>query len=95
LYALRHQSRPPFVVVDFRITPPRARRTIRPTNRNTADGGNPPDPAGDPDAGGGGNPADAGGGRNPPDGRLSDKLIGREPEIYDGERAKVENFLTE
>jgi hypothetical protein len=43
----------------------------------------------------GGNPADAGGGGNPPDGRLSDKLIGREPEIYDGERAKVENFLTE
>jgi hypothetical protein len=60
-----------------------------------ADGGEPPDPAGDPDAGGGGNPADAGGGGNPPDGRLSDKLIGREPEIYDGERAKVENFLTE
>jgi hypothetical protein len=35
LYALRHQSRPPFVVVDFRITPPRARRTLRPTNRNS------------------------------------------------------------
>jgi hypothetical protein len=35
LYALRHQSRPPFVVVDFRITPSRARRTLRPTNRNT------------------------------------------------------------
>jgi hypothetical protein len=68
-----------------------------------ADGGNPPDPAGDPEgdpagdpgAGGGGDPADAGRRGNPPDGRLSDKLIGREPEIYDGERAKVENFLTE
>jgi hypothetical protein len=60
------------------------------------DGGNPPDPAGDPaGAGGGGDPADAGGGGNPPNGRLSDKLIGREPDIYDGERAKVENFLTE
>jgi hypothetical protein len=51
--------------------------------------GNPPDPAGDPagdpGAGGGGNPADTGRGGNPPDGRLSDKLIGREPEIYDGE----------
>jgi hypothetical protein len=34
LYALRHQSRPPLFVVDFRITPPRARRTLRPTNRN-------------------------------------------------------------
>jgi hypothetical protein len=66
-----------------------------PGSGGPADGGNPPDPAGDPDAGGGGNPADAGGGGNPPDGRLSDKLIGREPEIYDGERAKVENFLTE
>jgi hypothetical protein len=41
LYALRHQSRPPFVVVDFRITPPRARRTLRPTNRNTLGGGAP------------------------------------------------------
>jgi hypothetical protein len=40
-------------------------------------------------------PQTPGGGGNPPDGRLSDKLIGREPEIYDGERAKVENFLTE
>jgi hypothetical protein len=64
-----------------------------------ADGGDPPDlagdPAGDPGAGGGGDPADTGGRGNPPDGRLSDKLIGREPEIYDGERAKVENFLTE
>jgi hypothetical protein len=35
LYALRHQSRPPLFVVDFRITPSRARRTLRPTNRNT------------------------------------------------------------
>jgi hypothetical protein len=55
----------------------------------------PPDPAGDPGAGGGGDPANAGGGGNPPDGRLSNKLIGREPEIYDGDQAKVENFLTE
>jgi hypothetical protein len=60
-----------------------------------ATGGDPPEPAGDPGAGGGGDPADAGGGGNPPNGQLSDKLIGREPEIYDGERAKVENFLTE
>jgi hypothetical protein len=60
-----------------------------------ADDGNPPDPAGDPGAGGGGDPTDAGRGGNPTDGRLSDKLIGREPEIYDGERTKVENFLTE
>jgi hypothetical protein len=57
-------------------------------------GGDPPDPA-DPGAGGGGDPANPGGRGNPPDGRLSDKLLGREPEIFDGDRAKVENFLTE
>jgi hypothetical protein len=57
--------------------------------------GDPPDPAGDPGAGGGGDPANAGGGGNPPDGRLSDKLIGREPKVYDGDQVKVENFLTE
>jgi hypothetical protein len=56
--------------------------------------GNPPDPA-DAGPGGGGDPANPGGGRNPPDERLSDKLLGREPEIFDGDRAKVENFLTE
>jgi hypothetical protein len=56
--------------------------------------GNPPDPA-DPGAGGGGNPANPGGRGDPPDRRLSDKLIGREPEIFDGDRAKVKNFLTE
>jgi hypothetical protein len=70
-----------------------------PGSGGPADGGEPPnpagDPAGDPGDGGGGDPADAGGRGNPPDSRLSDKLIGREPEIYDGERAKVENFLTE
>jgi hypothetical protein len=56
--------------------------------------GNPPNPA-DAGPGGGGDPANPGGGRNPPDERLSDKLLGREPEIFDGDRAKVENFLTE
>jgi hypothetical protein len=59
------------------------------------DHGDPPDPAGDPGAGGGRNSANTGGGGNPPDGQLSNKLIGREPEIYDGDRVKVENFLTE
>jgi hypothetical protein len=66
-----------------------------PGGGDPADAEDPPDLAGDPGAGGGGNPADTGGRGNPPDGRLSDKLIGREPEIYDGDRAKVENFLTE
>jgi hypothetical protein len=59
------------------------------------EGRNPFDPAGDPGAGGGGDPANPGGGGNPPDNRLSDKLLGREPKIYDGDQAKVENFLTE
>jgi hypothetical protein len=54
----------------------------------------PPDPL-DPGAGGGGNPANPGGGRDPANGQLSDKLLGREPEIFDGDQAKVENFLTE
>jgi hypothetical protein len=66
-----------------------------PQSGGPPDGRNPPDPAGNPGAGGGGDPANPGGGGNPPDGQLSDKLIGREPEIYDGDRAKVENFLTE
>jgi hypothetical protein len=63
------------------------------------DGGQPPD--GDPSdplnpgAGGGGNPANPGGGRDPANGQLSDKLLGREPEIFDGDQAKVKNFLTE
>jgi hypothetical protein len=34
LNTLRHQGRPPLFVVDFRITPSCARRTLRPTNRN-------------------------------------------------------------
>jgi hypothetical protein len=64
----------------------------------------------DPEAGGGGNPGDPGGRGNPgdpggrgnprqppndPEDRLTDKLIGREPEIFDGDRAKVEGFMTE
>jgi hypothetical protein len=65
-----------------------------PHGRGPPDGGNPPDPA-DPGAGGGGDPTNPGGGGNPPDGRLSDKLLGREPNIFDGDQAKVENFLTE
>jgi hypothetical protein len=61
-------------------------------------GGGPDD---NPDAGGGGNPGNPGGGGNPiqplgnPDDRLTDKLIGREPEIFDGDRTKVEGFMTE
>jgi hypothetical protein len=41
LNALRHQGRPPLFVVDFRITPSRARRTLRPTNRNKPAGSEP------------------------------------------------------
>jgi hypothetical protein len=59
------------------------------------EGGEPPNPDGNPGAGGGGDPANPGGGGDPPNGWLSDKLLGREPEIFDGDWAKVENFLTE
>jgi hypothetical protein len=58
-------------------------------------------PDGDPDNGGGGDPGNPGGGRDPgqpldnPENRLTDKLIGREPEIFDGDRTKVEGFMTE
>jgi hypothetical protein len=54
-----------------------------------------------PDAGGGGDPGNPGGGGDPgqppnnPEDRLTDKLIGREPEIFDGDRTKVEGFMTE
>jgi hypothetical protein len=67
--------------------------------RGTGPPTGPPD--GDPDAGGGGNPGKPGGGGNPepplnnPEDRLTDKLIRREPEIFDGDRAKVEGFMTE
>jgi hypothetical protein len=59
------------------------------------------EPDGNPDAGGGGNPGNPGGGGDPeqpldnPGDRLTDKLIGREPEIFDGDRTKVEGFMTE
>ena len=63
---------------------------------------NPPgrDPAGG--SGGGGDPPDGGnpgGGGNPGEGpvnndRGGDRLIGKEPEIFDGDRAKVEGFIT-
>jgi hypothetical protein len=62
-----------------------------------AGGGDPADPNHGPPAGGppggGGDPGAAGGGRDPE--RPSDKLIGREPEIFNGDRTKVETFLTE
>ena len=55
-----------------------------------ADGGNP---------GGGGDPGDPGGGGNPGGNpahhdRGGDRLLGKEPEIFDGDRAKVEGFIT-
>jgi hypothetical protein len=63
----------------------------------------PPDEglSGNPDDGGGGNPGNPGGGGNPehplnnPEDQLTEKLIRREPEIFDGDRAKVEGFMTE
>ena len=51
-------------------------------------GGGDPGDGGDP--GGGGNP----GGNPANNDRGSDRLIGKEPEIFDGDRAKVEGFIT-
>ena len=63
-------------------------------------GGN---PGGSGGSGGGGNPGgdhgnggDPGGGGNP-GGNLgggSDRLIGKEPDVFDGDRTKVEGFIT-
>jgi hypothetical protein len=64
-------------------------------NPDTGGGGDPGNP------GGGGDPGNPGGGGDPgqpldnPENRLTDKLIGREPEIFDGDRTKVEGFMTE
>jgi hypothetical protein len=61
-----------------------------------ARGGDPAPPEGGPPAGppGGGGDPGAVGGRGDPK-QPSDKLIGREPEIFNGDRTKVETFLTE
>src|SRR5258708_12667585 len=57
-------------------------------------GGGPPD-AGEPPGGGGGGgqQADAGAQGHAP--RPTDKFIGREPQIFDGDRAKAEEFITQ
>jgi hypothetical protein len=59
------------------------------SSRGPPMGGGPPGPPGPP--GGGGNPGGHGGGGNPGGG----KLVGREPEVFDGTRSKTEGFLQE
>ena len=55
-------------------------------------GGDEPGPSG---GGGGGGGPDPAGGRDPADqGTLSDKMIGKEPEIFMGDQDKVEEFMT-
>ena len=56
-------------------------------------GGDGPDPA-DGGGGGGGGPNPAGGADAGNPGALSDKMIGKEPEIFTGDRDKVEEFMT-
>ena len=70
-----------------------------PSDPNPGDGGGGGRGGGDPgDAGGGGNPPnpDAAGAAppNPHPDRISDKLIGNELKIFNGERDQVEEFLT-
>ena len=56
-------------------------------------GGDDPNPSGG--GGGGGSGPDPAGGRNAADpGALSDKMISKEPEIFTGDRDKVEEFMT-
>ena len=68
---------------------------------------NPGDGSGGGGGGGGGDPGDAGGGGDPPNpdaagaappnpnpDRISDKLIGNELKVFNGERDQVEEFLT-
>ena len=74
------------------------------TGGSKGKGKDPSPPGGNPagGSGGGGNPADEGnpGGGGDPGGnpvnndRGGDRLIGKEPEIFDGDRAKVEGFIT-
>ena len=55
-------------------------------------GDDPGNRGGGGDSGGGPHPA---GGANPIDpGALSDKMIGKEPEVFTGDRDKVEEFMT-
>ena len=61
-------------------------------------GGNPDKEGGDPD-GGGGDPGNPRGGGNPGGNPANhdqggDRLIGKEPELFDGDCAKVEGFIT-
>ena len=56
-------------------------------------GGNDPDDGGG-GGGGGGGPNPAGGANAADQGALLDKMIGKEPDIFTGERDKVEEFMT-
>jgi hypothetical protein len=58
------------------------------SSRGPPMGGGPPGPPGPP--GGGGNPGGHGGGGNP-----GGKLVGREPEVFNGTQSKTEGFLQE
>ena len=68
-------------------------RTLFPSHHNRGGGGgDDPNPSGGGSGGGGPDPA---GSRNAADqGALSDKMIGKEPEVFTGDRDKVEEFMT-
>ena len=57
-------------------------------------GGDEPNLGGGGGGGGGGRPDPAGGRHAADPGALLDKMIGKEPEIFTGERDKVEEFMT-
>ena len=68
-------------------------RTLSPSHHNRGGGGgDDPNPSGGGSGGGGPDPAGSGNAAN--QGALSDKMIGKEPEVFTGDRDKVEEFMT-
>ena len=74
---------------------PHRRDTGKRKEGGSGGGGGGDDPGSGGGGGGGGGGPDPAGGANPADpGVLSDKMIGKEPDIFTGERDKVEEFMT-
>ena len=74
---------------------PHQRDTGKRKEGGSGGGGGGDDPGNGGGGGGGGGGPDPAGGANAADpGALSDKMIGKEPEIFTGDRDKVEEFMT-
>ena len=74
---------------------PHQRDTGKRKEGGSGGGGGGDDPDNSGGGGGGGGGPDPAGGANPADpGALSDKMIGKEPDVFTGDRDKVEEFMT-